>query len=246
MNWTAYIALLLSAFLGGMIGLALDRKRSKQYLGFILPFSGSFLLGVAILHLLPELYLGSEGDHTLGIYILCGFLIQIILEFLSKGVEHGHVHVKKGQNKSYLFSIMFGLCAHAFLEGMPVVTFNEAHAGHDHSFLTQPYLWGIVAHKLPAATALSILLLASEVKKRNMFILLFIFGIMSPLGAFLASFMELGPMFQKVILGLALGSIMHIATIIIFETDSNPNHNLSYKKVVAVLMGFAIAFLSLL
>lgn len=246
MNITAYIALFTAALIGGLLGLILDRSKSKQYLGFVLPFSGAFLLGVAVMHMLPEVYFESSGDHKLGMYILLGFLIQIILEFLSKGVEHGHVHGKKDRNAMYLVSIMFGLCAHAFLEGMPVGSLNENNQGHGHGVFEQPYLWGIVAHKLPAAAALSILLLSSQVKKVNMFLFLFIFALMSPLGAYVTNIFDLSESVQKIILALAIGSILHIATIIIFETDENANHNISYRKLFAVLLGFAIAFLSIL
>lgn len=246
MNLIAYIALFAAALIGGVLGLQLDKIRSKQYLGFILPFSGSFLLGVAVLHMLPEVYFESNGEYSIGVYILLGFLIQIMLEFLSKGVEHGHVHGKKNRNSSYLLSIMFGLCAHAFLEGMPVGSLNEMHASHSHSIFGQPYLWGIVAHKLPAATALSLLLLVSEVKRSTMFIMLFIFAAMSPLGALVTNAFDFSTAVQKIILGIAIGSILHIATIIIFETDGNAHHNISYRKLFAVLLGFSIAFLSVL
>lgn len=246
MNLTAYISLILAVAIGGGVGIYLNRNTSKQYLSFILPFSGAFLLGVAILHMLPEIFYESSGEHTFGIYILIGFLIQITLESFSKGVEHGHVHAKKGQNSGYLLSIMFGLCAHAFLEGMPIDGLNQSHVGHTHSVFQQPYLWGIVAHKLPAATALSILLLASEVKNRNMFLLLGIFALMSPLGALTASLLNMNTSFEKIILALAIGSILHIATIIIFETEENAHHKISFKKLIAVLSGFALALISLL
>lgn len=246
MNLTAYISLIMAVAFGAAIGMYLDRFKSKQYLSIILPFSGAFLLGVAVLHMLPQIFYQSDGDHSLGIYILLGFLIQIILEFLSKGVEHGHVHAKKGQNKGYLTTIMFGLCAHAFLEGLPINNLSESHLNHAHSLFDQPYLWGIVAHKLPAATALSLLLLASNVKKRTMFLLLLIFAIMSPLGSFLASIISMSEAVQKIVFAIAIGSILHIATIIIFETDESSHHQVSYKKILAVLSGFGMSLLSLI
>ena len=37
-----------------------------------------------------------------------------------------------------------------------------------------------------------------------------------------------------------------IATTIIFETDANSHHSISYRKLLAVSLGFGVAFLSLL
>ncbi len=246
MNVFPILILLTSALLGGFLGLYLNKFQSKQYLNFILPFSGAFLLGIAVLHMLPEVFSGNDGTHSIGIFILIGFLIQIILEVLSKGVEHGHVHVHKDYKKGYLTTIMLGLCAHAFLEGMPLGNMALGHSEHVHSIFNHPYLWGIVMHKLPAATALSLLFLASNVSRKKMFLLLIVFAMMSPLGAIVTNTIGLADYFQKVVLAIAIGSILHVATIIIFETDENAHHHISYKKLAAILIGFSISMLSLL
>lgn len=246
MNYIPYLILFLSAIMGGFIGLLLEQKKSKQFLGFILPFSGAFLLGIAVLHMLPEVFHYDGSAHFTGIFILMGFLIQIFLEFLSKGIEHGHVHFHKGHKSGFLFSIMFGLCVHAFLEGMPVHGIHSAHEGHTHSAALQPYVWGIAVHKLPAAIALSVLLLYSGVKKSLMFVLLIIFALMSPLGSLSAVIFDFTPQVQNIILAIAIGSVLHVATIIIFETDENSHHKISFKKLLAVVLGFGISLISTL
>ncbi|GLR15394.1 ZIP family metal transporter [Portibacter lacus] len=248
MSLMPYIALFASAMIGGAIGVYLDQQKSKQYLQFILPFSGAFLLGIVVLHMLPEVFYENEGAHLMGVFILGGFLLQNLLEFLSRGVEHGHIHAKKDHNKLYILSIMVGLCAHAFIEGLPVAQAAMVHAGHGHteSFIGRPYLWGIVAHKLPAAIALSILLLASEVKKSAMFLLILIFALMSPLGTFVSELTAITAETQRAILAISIGFILHIATTIIFETDTNMHHSISYRKLLGVILGFGLAFLSLI
>lgn len=246
MNWIPYIALFLSALLGSLIGVYLDAKRSRQSLTMILPFSGAFLLGVAVLHMLPEVFYQAELGHGIGVYILAGFFMQNVLEFLSRGVEHGHIHAKKEHNTLYIFSIMFGLCAHAFIEGLPIAYMSTEHHAHAHDIITRPYLWGIVAHKIPAAIALSILLLASNVKKGTMFLLILVFAIMSPLGAFVSELSVFTSQSRSIILAISIGFILHIATTIIFETDVNMHHKISYRKLIAVSLGFGFAFVSLL
>jgi len=205
MSIMPYVALFLSAMCGGLIGAMLDRNSSTKYLTFILPLSGAFLLGVAVLHMLPEVFFESKWEHKIGIYILGGFFLQNLLEFLSRGVEHGHIHARESHNGLYIFSIMFGLCTHALIEGLPVAHMSGEHSGHVHDLISRPYLWGIVAHKLPAAIALSILLLASKVKKVYMFLFILVFALMSPLGTLISHYANFSSEIQRIVLSISIG-----------------------------------------
>ncbi|HRA73986.1 MAG TPA: ZIP family metal transporter, partial [Flavobacterium sp.] len=84
-----YLLPLFSVLLGYGIALFLKPK-SKTNLKLLLAFSGSFLLSLTVMHLLPEVY--ESHNHNIGLFIMAGILFQIILEFFSKGAEHGHVH----------------------------------------------------------------------------------------------------------------------------------------------------------
>jgi zinc transporter ZupT len=66
------------------------------------------------MHLLPDVY---ESKTNIGICIMLGILFQIILEFFSKGAEHGHTWPRKHVHIPWLLFI--SLCIHAFLEGFP-------------------------------------------------------------------------------------------------------------------------------
>jgi zinc transporter ZupT len=68
---------------------------------------------------------------------MIGILFQIILEFFSKGAEHGHVHGHEKLNQMP-WLLFISLCIHAFLEGFPV--------GHHHELAL-----GIAIHHLPIA-----------------------------------------------------------------------------------------------
>ena len=48
-----------------------------------------FIIGMSFLHLLPEAFAATPKA---GLFVLLGFVIQIFLEFLSNGIEHGHQH----------------------------------------------------------------------------------------------------------------------------------------------------------
>ncbi len=72
--------------------LAIWFSNSKQMsLKLLLTFSGAFLLSTTVFELLPAVYSKLEPKLS-GLYILAGIIFQIILEFFSKGAEHGHLH----------------------------------------------------------------------------------------------------------------------------------------------------------
>ena len=107
-------------------------------------FSGSFLLSLTVMHLLPEVY--HTAEHTpqkgsIGVFIMLGILFQIVLEFFSKGAEHGHVHSHDTFEKTP-WLLFVSLCIHAYLEGFPV---------SNHPDLA----WGIAIHHLPIAVILT-------------------------------------------------------------------------------------------
>ena len=56
----------------------------------LLAFSGAYLFSISFFHLLSEIY--SGGNKTVGIFILLGFILQIVLEFFSQGIEHCHTY----------------------------------------------------------------------------------------------------------------------------------------------------------
>lgn len=122
------LVLLLSVLVGGVVVSTLNATNKNQYIKLALAFSGGFLLAVIFQHLLPELY-GAHHEHghdthqvlpvfEVGIYILLGFLVQLVLEYFSGGIEHGHVHVHKGQAMPW--TLFISLSVHSVIEGIPL------------------------------------------------------------------------------------------------------------------------------
>ena len=155
MDLYAYSLLFGAVISGGILAIFLKDK-IQHSLKILLSFSGAYLLAVCVLHLIPEVY-ASDADH-IGIFILGGFVFQLLLEFFSDGIEHGHTHLHQSPQKNFPIAIMISLCLHSFFEGMPLE--SELHNHHqlsehsDHSLL-----YGIVLHKLPIAIALTSMLL---------------------------------------------------------------------------------------
>ena len=202
-----YLLLLASVLLGALVVLIL--KPSKKTVRLLLAFSGAYLLSVAILHLLPEVYNGSSDNNIMGICILAGVILQSVLESFSKGAEHGHIHIHTN-GRTFPRLLFVSLCVHAFSEGLPIY-----HSGDN-------LLWAIIVHKIPIAIILTIFLVNSNFSKKTIGIFLTVFALMSPLGVLLSDkfmFFELHPDYAFMLDNLETFSIRFLASM--FENYLN-------------------------
>ena len=221
------------------------KNPSGKLLKLILAFSGAFLFAISVMHLMPEVY--RMGGSSIGAWIMLGFLLQIVLEFFSEGIEHGHVHIHKTSGTSFPLGMMISLSLHSFLEGLPLGTFDNGlhHDGaisHNHSLL-----YGIMLHHLPVAFLLVSMLHASGVTKTKSVFLLILFAAMAPLGAVCGQALQenavegITPYLDKT-MGIVIGIFLHISTTILFETGSD--HRFNIYKMIAVITGAMIGLVS--
>lgn len=217
-----YLLPLLSVLIGYVIAIGL-KPRIKQNLKLLLAFSGSFLLSLTVLHLLPDVY--ESGNSSVGIFIMCGILFQIILEFFSKGAEHGHVH---GHDKitQMPWLLFISLCIHALLEGFPV--------GH-HEHLA----YGIAIHHLPIAIILTTFFIHAELNKTALFFFMLTFAVMTPLGTLASDSFPILNQYYTQITAVVIGILFHISTTIIFE--SSEGHKFNIAKVSMIILGIVSA-----
>ncbi|WP_396157945.1 ZIP family metal transporter [Flavobacterium sp.] len=217
-----YLLPLLSVLIGYLIALLLKPK-AKQNLKLLLAFSGSFLLSLTVMHLLPDVY--ESHNKSVGIYIMCGILFQIILEFFSKGAEHGHVHGHDKMTKMP-WLLFISLCIHAFLEGFPV----EHH--HDLAY-------GIAIHHLPIAIILTTFFLNAELNKMALFFFMLTFAVMTPLGTLVSDNVPILNDYYTQITAVVIGILFHISSTIIFE--SSEGHKFNIAKVSMIILGIVLA-----
>ena len=240
------IALLIASVVAAAFTVLIIKPTNRNRLKLLIAFSGSYLLSITALHLLPEVFLNTGRGAYYGSFILVGFFTQVMLEYLSGGIEHGHIHHDKS-NKVPI-ALMIGLCLHAFLEGMPLIGAGEEHS-HDHSHShdgeawQSGLLWGIVLHKYPVAMVFLSMLLNSGMNKLKAFGLLIVFGVMAPLGTLFAGIGVISD-FNKEILAIVVGIFLHVSTTILFE--SNEGHKFNAYKMLAITAGLAIAGLGML
>ena len=112
-------------------------KKLEHYKPIIISYSVAIVLTLLCTHIIPELFSGN--NHKVGYFLLGGFVLQILLELLSKGIEHGHVHLNGEISNKQLLVIFIGLSLHSFIEGIPIKTFNEFH-GHTHSLSSTSFV----------------------------------------------------------------------------------------------------------
>lgn len=209
-------------------------KPDARGLRLLLSFSGAFMLAIVFLHMLPELY-EAEGE-LIGAWVLAGFLLQVVLEFFSQGIEHGHMHFHAHGRSALPWLTLASLCLHSFTEGMPFA--DEGVAGD------LPFLTGVVLHKMPMAIALATVLQRAGSSALAGWGMLVIFALAAPSGI-LAGHLSMGFLdgrFLHHMLGLAIGMLLHIGTTIIFE--SAPEHRFNGARFVAVVLGASLAALS--
>lgn len=229
-----------SVIIGGLMVVLLDRNKNKRFIKLALAFSGGFLLSIAFIHFIPELYIHSSKH--IGTYILLGFLIQLILEFFSGGIEHGHMHTN--DSSKIPWGLLLALGAHSFLEGIPLGAqesgIHLATTHHDHGEYS--LLVGIILHRVPVAIALMSVLVFSKIKRNISWLILVLFAITAPIGTLLGYY---GSSFSEIvnfdyILAIIVGMFLHISTTIIFE--SSENHKFNFIKLVTLIAGCALAF----
>ena len=223
-----YLILVIPVIAG--FALVQVMKPNSKHLQLFLSFSGAYLLSVTVLHLIPEVFQDQESKH-IGLFILLGIVLQTGLEYLSKGAEHGHIHVHDFETK-IPWLLLSSLCLHAFLEGMPLGL------GDNHNLL-----YAIVIHKLPIAIILAVFLKNSALSGPYVFLFLSLFAVMSPLGSWVSSQFPVIHVYEDQINAIIIGVFLHISTAILFE--SSENHKFNLKKFIAILVGFAIALISL-
>ncbi len=218
-----YILPLLSVLLGYILTLFFKPK-DKTNLKLILAFSGSFLLSLTVMHLLPDVY--KSHNTKIGLYIMLGILFQIILEFFSKGAEHGHVH---GYEKitQIPWLLFISLCIHAFLEGFPVSHQNEL-------------ALGIAIHHFPIAIILTTFFINANLNKVALSVFMITFAIMTPLGTLISNSQPIFNDYYTEITAVVIGILFHISSTIIFE--SSEGHKFNIAKISMIVFGIVLAY----
>ena len=92
--------LLISTLFAGLAVLLIPKLNINKF-KILLSFSGAYLFSITVIHILPELFHEATNLRLTGAYVLAGFFLQMILEYFSSGVEHGHIHLDHDHGHSH-------------------------------------------------------------------------------------------------------------------------------------------------
>lgn len=218
--------LILSVLAGVLLGKLFgdNQKLAKN----LLVLSAGFLITICLNEIFPQVY--QSGISDIGIWVIVGVLLQMLLENLTKGFEHGHFHHHSDQG-ILPFALIVGMFIHAFIEGIPLANEKE---------IASPYLLGILFHNLPISFVLGNFLLKNKKLLSSAWLIIIIFSLSSPLGMIFGKYFN--PNLQPYFLALVGGIFLHISSVIIFE--SNKNHKMDWQKIAMVILGVLLALFS--
>ena len=215
------LSLILSVIVGALLGkkFGSEERLAKN----LLIFSAGFLITICLNEVFPSVY--ESDSHNIGLFVIAGVLLQMFLESLTKGFEHGHFHHHHEDDEHSIIpvALMVGLFIHAFIEGIPLANVTD---------ISSPYLLGILVHNIPISFVLGAYLFKSKISKSSLLIIS-LFALSSPLGMVLGEYFN--PNWQPYFLALVGGIFLHISSVIIFE--SNKNHKMNWTKLFLVILG---------
>lgn len=236
--WFNFISLFVFTFLAGA-AVFIFPKLDKNKFKVILSFSGAYLFAVTVVHILPEIFHENENFSKAAVFVLGGFFLQLVLDFFSSGVEHGHIHLHDHEH-NFPLSIVLALAIHSFLEGTLLVHPEHAHH-HERSY---GLLFGLVLHKIPEAFALASVLVHRLGKKRKAIVVLFLYALCSPLGLLLSDTINVEHWMQEefmyYLFATVAGNFLYISTTIFFET-SPADHTFKGNRLMIFALGAGAA-----
>lgn len=219
-----YLFPIYAVILGFLI-VKFTKNKPIKNIKLLLAFSGAFLMSLTFFDLLPEVYEHLDAKQT-GLFIMFGVLLQIFLEFFSKGAEHGHVHIHKNSHV-FPWLLFVSLCLHAFLEGFPI---------HQHNDM----VYGVLIHKIPIAILITSYLFQSDFKTGQIIVFLTLFGLMTPLGTIISNNVNMPHNTLELINAIVIGIFLHISTTILFE--SSEGHKFNLNKILAIAVAVVLAY----
>jgi zinc transporter ZupT len=231
--------------ISGLLVYTLPQRRTQSY-KLLLVFAGSYLFGITVVHILPELYRNNGEVELIGLFVLAGFFLQQILEHFTSGVEHGHIHLQdQAHHHSHhhqqvsAIVLLMALCVHAFLEGAMLAQPVTMGFHYD----TNAILLGIALHRAPAAFALMTVLSFQLQSKTRGVPYLVAFSIAAPAGLLISTYLAdaeiLTASALTLLYAVVCGNFLHISTTIVFE--SSPEHHFNARKLTVAILGALLA-----
>jgi zinc and cadmium transporter len=260
------VFLLLASLAGGWLLLLIHPTHAR--LQIAISFVAGLMLGIALLHFLPD---AAEQLHSMdqtASWVLSGFLTMFFLQRFfhfhhhdtpegdpedcchdhEHEHAHDHTHTLAGRSAQQLSWVgtALGLTLHSLLDGIALAAAVAAGA-HGHAKLAGlGVALVIILHKPFDAMAVSALMTASGSSRFSRHVLNGLFALVSPLGALLfylgaSHFADSHGAFLGGALAFCAGTFLCIASSDLLPELQFHSHD-RFKLSVALLMGLTVAF----
>jgi zinc and cadmium transporter len=226
------VLLLLGA---GGASLLVQSARKKLLLD-LLAFSGAYLFGILVMELLPVIF--HEGHHTAGILFLVGFFVQLGMDFWTRGIEHGHLHIPAADKKLTVFTLFAGLGIHALMDGLPFAGIHSTIMESNHTIYS-----GILLHKIAEGFTLLLIMDMMGFKLIKSWAYILCFSLITPISIVIIQQMPFLLTHVPLVLGFAGGSLLHVSITILFESENLHHHGIPVRKLISIGLGLILSIL---
>ncbi|MDL1913246.1 MAG: zinc permease [Bergeyella sp.] len=217
---TITLLLILGIFLGAGGGVLFYKK--SQVADQICLVGIGFLIMICFDDIFPLVY--QKNIPHIGIFVIFGILLQVLLEYITKGFEHKtSENIQEKKSSKISLGIITGLSLHAFIEGIPLSGTKN---------LSDPYLWGILVHNFPISFLMGTLWAQNKKKSAFFLVMIVLFSIATPLGIILGSYIDTEK--QPYFLAIVAGIFIHLCSAVLFDS----HHGEQKKKLSQILYIF--------
>jgi len=240
-------AIILTVSLAGAFIPQLREMNSRQ-IHLMVALSAGIFLGILFFMLLPETFEEATDGMGAVAWILCGFLIILLVDVILKRMHmstcpHEECIDKDHGHKMTSFSAFAGLAIHAAVDGMILAV--ALHLGHGIAIAA---LIGIVLHKFADLFALSSTFKLTGIDKRKVILYLIIFALITPIAAFVS--MPIIEMVEDISmfipLAIATGTFMYVGIYALLPEAFHERKDSIISFVLVVAGIVAIALISML
>lgn len=251
-----YIVLFLATAVAVAIVEIFRKRLTKTTVDLVSGFTGAFVLGIIVFHMLPEIYGSEMTIRATGFCIMGGLLIQAVLDFFTKGIDHGHTHTEHcththhshdhahGDDNSLTIGMFVSLFLHTFLESTPILAGDVHGHAHDHGLTDSPLLFSIAVHTIPMAIVLYVLVLRTVKNRVKALSLMALFALSGPLGMLIGAQTEIFHRYYFAALAVVVGILLHVSSVMLFDCDMAAYGKA--RKLVIIVAGFIAAMVLVL
>ncbi len=225
----------------GVVTLALNERRLKNTLFFLVALSAGALFGDVFIHILPELFSSGAEPRNLALFVLLGLLIFFILEKFLHWRHHHHLEDCEHNTVyplGYLNLVSDGL--HNFIDG--IVIGVSYLAGVEIGFATT---LAVILHEIPQEIGDFAILRQSGFTSRQALIFNLLSASLAIAGVIMALFLgSRADVFSPIALALAAGGFLYIAgSDLVPELHKTTDLKESGLQLLALAVGIIIMFL---